>query len=100
MAVRLSSEMRALAHQLRYEPIPRRIRADAGGRTMVDSRNADMIEGHPRDPFHRVDGRASSRRVRVSYGTTKHHFPEDGTTGMPSIVGMTSRGPSTHQSAP
>lgn len=30
----------------------------------------EVIEGHPRDPFHRVDARASSRRVRVGYGTT------------------------------
>ncbi|WP_306969891.1 DUF427 domain-containing protein [Arthrobacter oryzae] len=155
----MSSEMRALAHQLRYEPTPRRIRADAGGRAIVDSRDAflvfeprkltpvfavpeediaadlqpssndkaragqrsqfaahtaqghaltlrsgdlelpeagfrltdadlaghilldfdafdrwreedQVIEGHPRDPFHRVDARASSRRVRVAYGTT------------------------------
>lgn len=28
-----------------------------------------MIEGHPRDPFHRVDARASSRRVSVGYGS-------------------------------
>lgn len=39
MAVRLSPEMRALAHHLRYEPTPRRIRGDAGGRTIVDSQN-------------------------------------------------------------
>lgn len=151
--------MRALAHQLRYEPTPRRIRADAGGRTIVDSQHAflvfeprkltpvfavpeadiaadllpsptggakgaprshfaahtaegqsltlqsadlelpgagfrladadltghilldfgafdqwreedQVIEGHPRDPFHRVDARASSRRVKVGYGPT------------------------------
>ncbi|AOT03264.1 DUF427 domain-containing protein [Arthrobacter sp. U41] len=156
MAVRLRSEMRALAHGLRYEPTPRRIRADAGGRTVVDSQDAllvfeprkltpvfavpeadiaadllpsspgragggtrshfanhtaegqeltvrsgglelpaaafrvadpdlaghvlldfgafdqwreedQVIEGHPRDPFHRVDARASSRRVSVGY---------------------------------
>jgi len=159
MAVRVSSELRALAHQLRYEPTPRRIRAEAGGVTFVDSQDAflvfeprkltpvfavpdadiaadllpadagrarggqrshfaahtaegqvltlrngdlelpeagfrladadlaghvlldfgafdqwreedEVIEGHPRDPFHRVDARASSRRVRVVYGTT------------------------------
>ncbi|MBT2596448.1 DUF427 domain-containing protein [Arthrobacter sp. ISL-72] len=29
-----------------------------------------MIEGHPRDPFHRVDARASSRRVGVRFGAT------------------------------
>lgn len=28
-----------------------------------------MIEGHPRDPFHRVDARASSRRVTVAHGS-------------------------------
>jgi uncharacterized protein (DUF427 family) len=156
MAVKVSSEMRALAHRLRYEPTPRRIRADAGGRTVVDSQAAllvfeprkltpvfgvpdadiaadlldsspdrangetrspfarhtaegqeltlrsgglelkgagfrlsdpdlagyvlldfgafnqwreedQVIEGHPRDPFHRVDARTSSRRVIVSY---------------------------------
>lgn len=156
MAVRLSSELPALAHLLRYEPAPRRIRADAGGRTVVDSQDAflvfeprkltpvfaileadiaadllpstpdradggarsafanhtaegqelavssgglelqaaafrlsdpdlaghvlldfgafdrwreedQVIEGHPRDPFHRVDARASSRRVHVGY---------------------------------
>lgn len=156
MAVKVSSEMRALAHRLRYEPTPRRIRADAGGRTVVDSQAAllvfeprkltpvfgvpdadiaadliaspdasglgarspfarhtaegkeltlragglelqgaafrlsdpdlaghvlldfgafdqwreedQVIEGHPRDPFHRVDARASSRRVGVRHG--------------------------------
>lgn len=155
MAVRLSTEMRALAHQLRYEPTPRRIRAEAGGRTVIDSQEAflvfeprkltpvfavpdtdiladlvpshtdteggtargsarhtaegqvltlksgglelqgagyrltepdlagyvlldfaafdqwreedEVIQGHPRDPFHRVDARASSRHVRVGY---------------------------------
>lgn len=159
MAVRMSSEMRALAHQLRYEPTRRRIRADAGGHTIVDSQDAflvfeprkltplfavpeadiaadllpspratsrerprshsaahtaegqpltlksaslelpnagfrlsdpdltghilldfaafdqwreedQIIEGHPRDPFHRVDARPSSRRIKVAYGTT------------------------------
>ncbi|HEY1154716.1 MAG TPA: DUF427 domain-containing protein [Arthrobacter sp.] len=154
----MSSEMRALAHQLRYEPTPRRIRADAGGVTLVDSQDAflvfeprkltpvfavpeadiaadllpaatgrlrggprshfaahtaegqvltlrngdlelpeagfrladadlagqvlldfgafdqwreedEVVEGHPRDPFHRVDARVSSRWVRVGYGT-------------------------------
>lgn len=158
MAVRVSSAMKALAHRMRYEPTPRRIRADAGGRTVVDSENAllvfepgkvtpvfavpeadiaadlvstspgrsgpgarsgfaahtaegqeltlisgglelhaaafrpadtdlaghvlldfvafdqwqeedQVIEGHPRDPFHRVDARASSRQVRVGYGS-------------------------------
>ena len=158
MANRLSVEMRALTYQLRYEPTPRRIRADSGGRTIVDSQEAflvfeprkrtplfavpeadiaaelvptapkqsggnvrsgfarhtaegheltlrsgdleleaagfrfhdadlaghvlldfgafeqwreedEVIEGHPRDPFHRVDARASSRRVTVAHGS-------------------------------
>ncbi|GAC1368866.1 MAG: hypothetical protein NVSMB43_03240 [Pseudarthrobacter sp.] len=43
MAVRLGSEMRALVHQLRYEPTPRRIRADAGGVTLVDSQDAFLV---------------------------------------------------------
>lgn len=43
MAVRMNSEMRALAHRLRYEPTPRRIRADAGGRTLVDTQDALLV---------------------------------------------------------
>ncbi|HEY1158470.1 MAG TPA: DUF427 domain-containing protein [Arthrobacter sp.] len=146
-----------MAHQLRYEPTPRRIRAEAGGRTIIDSQEAflvfeprkltpvfavpdtdiladlvpshadteggtargfarhtaegqvltlrsdglelqgagyrltepdlaghvlldfaafdqwreedEVIQGHPRDPFHRVDARASSPHVRVGYET-------------------------------
>lgn len=156
MALEMSKEIRALAQGLRYEPTPRRIRAEAWGRTLVDSQNAllvfeprkltpvfavpeadiacelrpytrdsagggirtgftahtapgqeltlastggeleaagyrlsdpdlaghvlldfgafdqwreedQVIEGHPRDPFHRVDARVSSRRVSVRY---------------------------------
>ncbi|UUL75588.1 hypothetical protein NG819_15550 [Pseudarthrobacter sp. Fe7] len=45
----MSSEMRSLAHELRYEPTPRRIRADAGGVTLVDSQNAFVVF-EPRKP--------------------------------------------------
>lgn len=43
MAVQLTTEMRALAHRLRYEPTPRRIRADTRGRTVVDSQHALLV---------------------------------------------------------
>ncbi|MDQ0213098.1 DUF427 domain-containing protein [Arthrobacter bambusae] len=152
MAIRMQGEMRRLRERLRYEPTAKRIRAEAAGRSLVDSRRAVLvweagrvipvfavpdadiaaelvpadgvgpisgrvfrrhpgngkeftlrapgielpaaafkpddpdlseymlldfdaferwredeqaIEGHPRDPFHRVDARAGSQRVRV-----------------------------------
>ncbi|MCH6470425.1 DUF427 domain-containing protein [Sinomonas terrae] len=152
MAVQMQEEMRRLQGQLRYEPTAKRIRAEAAGRTLVDSRRAILvweahrvipgyavpeediaaeaapaagagpvsafgrshgpgqeltlwgsgfalpaaafrpddpdlsqfllldfgafdrwredgqdIEGHPRDPFHRVDARPGSQRVRVEF---------------------------------
>ncbi|MEA5454824.1 DUF427 domain-containing protein [Sinomonas sp. JGH33] len=154
MALRMQNEMRRLLEELRYEPIASRIRAEAAGRVVVDSRRAvlvweaqriipaygvppediaaelvpaepmvhepssafgrhhgpgqdftirlpgrelteaafrpddpelseylvldfaafdrwwedeEAVEGHPRDPFHRVDARLGSQRVRVEY---------------------------------
>lgn len=154
MAIRMDDEVRRLRERLRYEPTAKRIRAEAAGRTLVDSQRTvlvweahhiipvyavpetdiaaelvpaegagkgsgpafrrhpgegrelslrahglelhaaafrpsdpdlseyllldfaaferwredeQVIEGHPRDPFHRVDARASSQRVRVEF---------------------------------
>jgi uncharacterized protein (DUF427 family) len=73
---------------LRHEPIGQRVRANAGAATAVDSTRAildgyvvldfaafddwyeedEQIAGHPRDPFHRVDVRQSSRPVRIELG--------------------------------
>jgi uncharacterized protein (DUF427 family) len=49
----------------------------------------DPIVGHPRDPFHRIDVRASSRRVRISDGdvlladSRRPHLLFEGTFPMP-----------------
>ncbi len=134
MATQISPAFRQLLPQLRFEPTPRRIRAQLGNNTVVDSNHACLvyeprrvtplyavpardisaeltaagapepdplakmppdalldpdlagyvlldfdafdrwleegqeIKGHPRDPFHRVDARQSSRNVRVHLG--------------------------------
>ncbi|WAH98178.1 DUF427 domain-containing protein [Arthrobacter sp. MMS18-M83] len=154
MSIRMEDEIRKLREQLRYEPTAKRIRAEAAGRTLVDSQRAvlvweahhvipvyavpetdiaaelipvegagkdsgsafrrhpgqgqeltlrahglelpvaafrpsdpdlskyllldfasferwredeQVVEGHPRDPFHRVDARASSQGIRVEF---------------------------------
>jgi uncharacterized protein (DUF427 family) len=69
--------------QLRYEPTAKRIRAELGGRTVVDTTGAALLVvldfgafdawyeedeqnvSHPRDPFHRIDVLPSSRRLRL-----------------------------------
>src|SRR3954470_52109 len=114
MATRVSQ---ALPGDLRFEPTPKRVRAQLGGETIADSRAAILVwearravpvyafpdadvqrdllrdsadplpdahgggatiwdvavggevaVGHPRDPWHRVDERRSSRHVRVEVG--------------------------------
>src|SRR3954454_3897417 len=43
MALELSTEMRRLLPQLRFGPTARRIRADVGSRTIVDSERAVLV---------------------------------------------------------
>jgi len=77
------------AHALYAHPEPRRIRGSCDGTTVLETDRAVMlhetgllpvwylpvdedeqVHGHPTDPFHRVDVRASSRHVVVSAGDT------------------------------
>src|ERR671938_476337 len=87
MAVKLRRSRRALMEELRYEPTEKHVRAALGGRTVADTKravlvweprrvlpcyavpaddlDAELSVAHPRDPYHRVDIRRSSRHVRM-----------------------------------
>ncbi|WP_136612141.1 DUF427 domain-containing protein [Sinomonas albida] len=84
MALKMSEEMRRLHGLLRFEPTAKRIRADAAGRTVVDSRRAVLVweAGRPA-PVYAVPEADIAAKLGPAPGTgdgrrpafARHHGP-------------------------